>query len=323
MIKQADLEKRQQGALNKAIERSQISAPPPSFISLEQLTSMELRQLISDAIQVKENPQGWSKRLEHRSIALLFQQTSTRTRCSFERAMFEMGGSSSYIDWRSSNFMLGDVHEEAKVMSRYYDAIVARTSHEILLALADSSEVPMINGMTEKDHPCQIVTDYMTIHSFFAGLSGLHLVYLGDPNNICYPLMTGAIKLGIRMTICSPREYLAKADFIKPNPHIQISSNPHEAVKTADVIYTDTWVSMGQEAETEKRCRDFMPFQVNETLLSHAPSHALVMHCLPAHRELEITTSVLRGQRSIVFDQAENRKNAQKAILVKYIGGDN
>lgn len=291
---------------------------PRSFLSLQTVTPEELNQLIRRGIELKRQPRDAAQTLQGLTVALLFQKTSTRTRCSFEKAVVELGGVSSYIDWRSSNFVLADLADEARVLSRYYDLIAARVlAHETLVVMARESEVPVINGMCDREHPCQGLTDYMTIAEYFGeDLDGLRLTYIGDGNNVCRSLVHGAIHLGVRMTICSPEGYALDEETVAAGQGlITRVARPEEAVRTADVIYTDTWVSIGGEIETQERLVAFAPYQVNEELLAHAPAHALFMHCLPAHPGQEVSPEVLRSPRSLVFDQAENRSHAQKALL--------
>jgi ornithine carbamoyltransferase len=309
---------------NKAFELAEqrfsqrLQRTPRSFLSLQDLSPVEMKSLIQRGIEMKKTPVDYAKALDGLSVALLFQKTSTRTRCSFENAAVEMSAYPSYIDWKTSNFVLSDLGDEAKVLSRYYDLIVARVlKHETLVTMARDSEVPVINGMCDREHPCQGLSDFMTITEYFGdNLEGLRIAYIGDGNNVARSLVHGAIHLGVQLNLCSPERYaLDDATVAAGNGLITRVADPIEAVRDADVIYTDTWVSMGDEAETQERLATFQPYQINAQLLASAPEQVLFMHCLPAHPGQEVTPEVLRSPRSLVFDQAENRKYAQKALL--------
>ncbi len=304
-------------ALAAARYTDRMARRPRSFLSIEQLSPAELQSLIDDAIVAKAQPEAWAGALAGQAVALLFQKTSTRTRCSFEIAAADLGAHASYIDWQTSNFVLADLRDEVRVLSRYYQLIVARVMrHATLDIMAAETEVPVINGLCDRMHPCQALTDYMTMTEYFGALGGLHLTYLGDANNVCTSLMQGAIKLGVHMRICSPPTHGPDPALVAGSGGlIEVVAEPADAVRGADVIYTDTWVSMGQEQEQAARLRVFAPYQVNSALLASAPASALIMHCLPAHPGREITAECLRAPRSLVFDQAENRKHAQKVLM--------
>jgi ornithine carbamoyltransferase len=294
-----------------------IQTRPRSLISLADLDADELKGLIRAGLHAKANPSEWQLRLSGNSIALLFEKPSTRTRCSFEVGAAQMGGYASFIDWRTSNFTNSDLRDEIKVLSRYYDLIVGRVNHhETIRIMADESEVPVINGLCDRFHPCQALSDYMTLLEYFGKLDGLVIAYLGDANNVCRSLAQGAANLGVRLRVCSPPEYAPDQEMlVTARGQLDIVQDPADAVRNANVIYTDTWVSMGRENETAARHRALSAFQVNSALIKKAPSDVLVMHCLPAHRDQEITAEVLLSRRSIVFDQAENRTYAQKALM--------
>jgi ornithine carbamoyltransferase len=287
---------------------------PRSFLSIADLDAHEMKHLIHRSLAMKNGTSGPTVDLRGLSLALLFQKTSTRTRCSFENAAFDLGMFSSYIDWRTSNFVLADLCDEIRVLSRYYDFIAARVlESRMLRVMAENSEVPVINGMCDREHPCQALADFTTLAEYFGPhLEGLRMTYVGEGNNVCRSLALGAGKLGIKLTLCCPENYRLDEESAASTFS---SVSPAEAVSDADVIYTDTWISIGRESETERRLTVFAPYQVNEELLTAAPGHTLVMHCLPAHPGQEIAPAILRGPRSIVFDQAENRLHAQKALL--------
>ncbi|MDR3425500.1 MAG: ornithine carbamoyltransferase [Alphaproteobacteria bacterium] len=291
---------------------------PRSFLSVTDLDAEETKEIINNGLEMKRAPDNFRNVLKGKALALLFQKTSTRTRCSFERAAGELGASANYIDWRTSNFMLADLCDEAKVLSRYYDMIVARLNdHRMFEVMAASSEVSVINGMCNLMHPCQALSDYMTMAEYFgANLKGLRVTYIGDGNNVCRSLAHGAINLGVHLTLCGPEGYKLDEETMRAGRKcVSYVNHPVDAVRDADVIYTDTWISIGSESETAKRLNDFAFYQVNKELVATAPAHALIMHCLPAHPGQEITADVLRSARSVVFDQAENRMHAQKALL--------
>ena len=305
-------------ALAEQRHKAALAKKPKGFTSLAALETPTIQTLIDAALAVKKHPQCWTTILAGKHVALLFEKTSTRTRCSFETGVREMGGDVSYLDWKTSNFVLADLADEAKCLSRYYDIIMARVmKNETIQTMAAYSESPVINGLCDREHPCQALADFMTMAEYFGrNLAGLKLTFIGDGNNVCRSLVHGASKLGVKVTLCAPDGYALDAQTVKEaGALVSFASTPHEAVADADVIYTDTWVSMGDEAEATKRLKAFAGYQVDESVLAAAPLHALVMHCLPAHPGQEIAASVLRGPRSIVFDQAENRKHAQKAVM--------
>ena len=291
---------------------------PRSFLSLKDISSAEMKSIILRGVEMKKKPDACSTILRNKSAALLFQKTSTRTRCSFENAVVELGAFPSYIDWKTSNFMLADLCDEVKVLSRYYDLIIARVlKHAMLVTMAEGSEVPIVNGMCDREHPCQALADFMTLVEYFGeDLDGLRIAYLGDGNNVCRSLVHGAIHMGVQVNLCSPQHYALDDDTVLAgNGLIARVDDPIQAVHDADVIYTDTWVSIGDEAETQERLAAFQAYQVNAELIASAPSQVLFMHCLPAHPGQEVTSDILRSPRSLVFDQAENRMHAQKALL--------
>ncbi|HEX5757802.1 MAG TPA: ornithine carbamoyltransferase [Thermoanaerobaculia bacterium] len=294
--------------------------PERSFLSIHELAPEEFLHLLRGGLAVKAHPERWRRALADRAIALLFQKTSTRTRCSFEVGVGEMGGQPVYIDWRTSNFTLGELSDEIKVLSRYFDLVMARVyRHEDLLTMRAHSEVAVINGLDDRYHPCQGLTDYMTVLEYFGELAGLKLAYIGDGNNVCHSLIDGGAATGVEVAIAHPRGYAPREDVVgrarAKGARVILTQDPREAVAGADVVYTDTWVSMGDEAQSEARLEAFASYQVNAELLAAAPDHALVMHCLPAHRGLEISGEALDSANSVVFDQAENRKHAQKYLM--------
>ncbi len=264
-----------------------------------------------------------TKPLEGKTLALVFEKSSLRTRVSFEVAMGQLGGGAIYLSRQDID--LGhreSVRDVAMTLSRYVNAIVLRTfTHKTVVETAKNSTIPVINALSDYYHPCQALTDLYTIMEKRETLKGLKVSFIGDGNNVARSLALLCARLGVAFCIASPKGYeldnafLDKIKTLTKGNSLTISNNPREAVEDADVIYTDTWVSMGQEAETEKRRRDFQGYCVDAPLVAQAKSGALVMHCLPAHRGEEITDEVLDGPNSIVYDQAENRLHVQKAIL--------
>jgi len=273
--------------------------------------------LLDEGIRFKTNSMYRNGALQGRSVALLFQKTSTRTRCSFEIGIAELGGIPVVIDWRSSNFTLSALEDESAVLSRYCDLVVARVYHHAdLVTMRDHSHVPVVNGLCDLHHPCQALADMMTIRWVF-GTDNVNLLYVGDGNNVCHSLIQAVGATGARMRVITPPQH-APDPAILASAGDRVSLSHHmvdEAFAWADVVYTDTWVSMGQESQSDARIATFLPYQLTASWMAKAPSHAVLMHCLPAHRGMEVTAEVLDGRQSIVLDQAENRKHAQKALL--------
>ncbi|HLE53784.1 MAG TPA: ornithine carbamoyltransferase [Thermoplasmata archaeon] len=270
--------------------------------------------------------------LRGKSLAMIFEKSSTRTRVSFEVGMTQLGGHALFLSPNDLQLGRGEtIADTARVLSRYVDGIMYRAyKNENVRELARHATVPVINGLDDKEHPCQIITDLLTAQEHKGEIKGRKLAYVGDGNNVCNSLLLGCAILGMHMAAGVPEGY-------EPDPHllgeaqriagetgarIDVVHDPIAAVKHADIVYTDVWVSMGMEKETEERERIFLPYQVNDALLAAARRDVSVMHCLPAHRGLEITDEVVDGPHSIVFDQAENRLHAQKAILVRLLANE-
>lgn len=260
--------------------------------------------------------------LKGKSLAMIFQKPSTRTRVSFETAMTQLGGHAQYLS--ASDLQLGrgeTIADTAKVLSRYVDGIMARVfDHQDILALAQNSTVPVINGLSDKFHPCQSLTDLFTIFEKRGDLKGLTMAFVGDgDNNVTNSLMLLCARLGVDFKVACPEKYRTKQEIIDlAGRKIEVSTDSKAIVENADAIYTDTWVSMGRD-DTEERIKALAPYQVNQELVSSAKENVMVMHCLPAHRGQEITTEVMDGPNSIILDQAENRLHVQKAILVELL----
>jgi ornithine carbamoyltransferase len=272
------------------------------------------------------------KPLKNMTLGMIFEKPSTRTRISFEVAMTQMGGHALYLSPKDLQMGRGEtIADTARVLSRYVNAIMYRAfSHQMMLELARNSTVPVINGLDDIEHPCQILADLLTIKEHKGDFKGLTLAYVGDGNNVCNSLLYGCAMVGINMNVGCPAGYLpderifesASKIALENGSHLHMISNPMGAVQNADIIYTDVWISMGDEKEKEKREQVFAPYQVNSNLVAQAKSDCIVMHCLPAHRGVEITDDVVDGVHSVVFDQAENRLHAQKALLVRLLRGD-
>ena len=301
-----------------------------NLISIMDLTQEEIYGIFDLTDDLKKNKAQYADSLKSKTLALIFEKPSNRTRVSFVVGMTQLGGSSIHL--RSDELKVGvreSAHDVAKVLSRYLDGIVARTfSHKDFLELAKSADVPVINGLTDLFHPCQGLTDIYTIREKKGDLKKIKFSYVGDGNNVLNSLLLGASKLGMKFSIAVPKGYgpakevLAKAKEIsaKSSAKIDIANDPGRVVQGADVIYTDVWTSMGQEGEHKKRLTAFKNFQLNEALIAKAKKDCIVMHCLPAHRGEEITDAIIDGPNSAVFDQAENRLHVQKAILIKLMG---
>ncbi|MFB0559548.1 MAG: ornithine carbamoyltransferase [Dehalococcoidales bacterium] len=299
------------------------------LLSISDLTSEDIRLLISDAVDMKA--EGWLSLLSRKTLALVFEKPSLRTRVSFEVAMQQLGGQTIYLS--PAEVGLGEresVSDVARVLSRYVDAIAARTfSHQTLEMLASYSRVPVINALSDLEHPCQALADLLTIYEKKGELQGLTLAFVGDGNNVAHSLLLAASLTGISFRIASPAGYtvqdrmlrLAQEYAMGSGAEIFCTEEPHLAVNGADVVYTDVWTSMGQEAEAEQRRRLFANYQVNSELLSLAEEDAILMHPLPAHHGEEVAEDILDSPQSVVFDQAENRMHLQKALLAEILGG--
>lgn len=298
-----------------------------NLVSISDLRLEDINELFELTAKMKESYKsgGTDHCLAGKTLGMIFEKSSMRTRVSFEVAMTQMGGHAIYLTKHDIN--LGEresIKDVAKVLSRYVDCIAIRTyAHETVVELANSSSVPVINALSDYTHPCQALADLYTIKEKKGSLDNVKLVYVGDGNNVARSLALLCAKLNVSYKAASPENYELSAESLEEVKKIAESNktcieqlrDPKEAVEDADVIYTDTWVSMGKEKEAVTRRNHFKGFQVNDELMSHAKKDALVMHCLPAHRGEEITDDVIDGQRSIVYDQAENRLHVQKALL--------
>lgn len=306
------------------------------FISIHDLSASQVEEILALAADLKDKQKNKIKHeyLWAKSMAMIFEKPSTRTRVSFEIGMWQLGGLAINLDQEAIGLgtreSIGDV---ARTLSRFADAILIRTfAHEKVIELAKYASVPVINALSDLLHPCQALADVFTIiEKKGRELKGLKMAYIGDGNNVCHSLMYAAAKVGINLTVATPKGFepneaiAAQAfnDAKKAGIEIDILNDPVIAAKNADVIYTDVWTSMGQERESGVRSREFGAFQINSKLVKLAKPDYIFMHCLPAHRGQEVTDEVIDGPNSVVFDQAENRLHVQKAILVKLLGGEN
>jgi ornithine carbamoyltransferase len=302
------------------------------FLAIADFSRTEIENLLDSALRLKrEHAKGGNKPvLKGKVLGMVFQKPSLRTRVSFEMGMKHLGGDAMYLS--PAEIGLGgreSIPDVARVLSGYVDGIMARVfSHDHILALAEWAKVPVINGLSDYNHPCQAMADILTVMENRKKLEGLTVTYVGDGNNVATSLVHICAILGMHFRIATPLDYELPAPVVvkarelaqKSGSQIYETIDPHDAVRDADVIYTDTWTSMGQEAETEKRRAVFPPYQVNAALVGLAKPNVLVMHCLPAHRGEEITDDVADGPNSAIFPQAENRMHAQKAILAALLG---
>jgi len=300
------------------------------LLTLKDWSSEQIEDVIESSIRIKKNPDKYRTSLKDKSLAMVFQKTSTRTRVSFEVAMTQLGGHALYMDWRTTNLMLADIRDETKYLSRNVDCIMARLLRNAdLKAMAEASRVPVINGCDEKYHPCQAIADLMTIKEKKGSLKGLKLTYIGIRNNVCNSLIEGCTKVGIKITTVTPmvnepsldKELIERA---KRTGLYKTTLDVKKVVKESDVVYTDTWVDMEFfldpkfKEEKEKRIKLMAPFQINRELMKG--SNACIMHDMPIHRGYEISPDMIESPKSIIYEQSENRLHSAKAILLKLLG---
>lgn len=289
------------------------STAPTNYISGEEISGGRIDALLERAEQMRRGRPGeGSAALSGRSVALIFQKPSTRTRISFEVGVAELGGTPIVLRGDEMQLSRGEsVGDTARILSRFVSAIVIRSgSHEEVVELGENADVPVINALTPSFHPCQALADLLTLKQCFGGLDGLKLAYVGDGNNVARSLAVAGSLVGVEVAIAAPDGYQLESDV-----PATLTDDPHDAVRGADAIYTDVWVSMGDEKTADQRRADLAPYRIDEALLAEARPEAVVLHCLPAHPGEEITSDVLYGDRSAVWDQAENRLHAQKALL--------
>lgn len=298
------------------------------FLDFSDATPDELQYVLSlaETLKKKQKQGEIYQPLLGKTLGMIFTKASTRTRVSFEVGMFQLGGHALFLSSNDIQIGRGEpISDTAKVLSRYVDGIMIRTfAHEDVVELAEHADVPVINGLTDLHHPCQVMADIMTIKEQKGNLQGLTVAYVGDGNNMAHSWIQAAPKFGLNMRVATPKGYecntavveQAKQWATEHGTELLFTNDPVEAVKGADVIYTDVWASMGQEAEQVERVKQFVDYQINEQLCVHAQPDYIFMHCLPAHRGEEVTADIIDGPHSVVFDEAENRLHVQKAILV-------
>ncbi len=303
------------------------------FISIHDITVDEFHHLLDLGLKLKdENKKGIEHHiLKGKTLAMIFTKSSTRTRVSFETGMYQLGGFPMFLSANDIQLGRGEsIYDTANVLSRFVDGIMIRTfDHQDVLDLAEFGSIPIINGLTDLLHPCQVMADLMTVYEHKGKLEGLKFAYIGDGNNMANSILYGCAKAGMDVSVATPVGYApdaevianAKDDAKKTGSEIVITNDPVEAIMNADVVCTDTWVSMGQEAEKAERIKIFGDYQVNAELFAKSKEDSIFLHCLPAYRGYEVTEDVIDGPRSVIFDEAENRLHAQKAVLAAVMGG--
>lgn len=298
------------------------------LLKMLDLSKEEILDILNLADQLKyENKNGIEHHiLKGKTLGMIFQKSSTRTRVSFETGMYQLGGQALFLSNRDLQIGRGEpVQDTARVLSRYLDGIMIRTFEQKEVEdLAKYGSIPIINGLTDFCHPCQVLADLMTIREFKGRFEGLKMCYIGDGNNMANSLIVGGLKVGMEVSIACPRDYQPAAEVLEfakgYGDKFSMTDVPLEAAKDADVLFTDVWTSMGEEAETEKRKIAFKGYQINDDIMAVAKADAMVQHCLPAHREEEITEKVFEAHANEIFEEAENRLHAQKAVMVKVMG---
>ena len=296
------------------------------MLSLADYSAAEIAGLLALAVDVKANPDRYRTALAGKTLAMIFQKSSTRTRVSFEVGMFQLGGHALYLSGNDIQIGRGEsISDTAKVLSRYVDGIMARVFAQADVDGLTAGTVPVINGLSDLLHPCQVLADLLTIQEHKGRLEGLTLAYVGDGNNMAHSLINGGVRTGVAVRIATPEGYEPEQSIVEAarafGGTVEVMRDPAEAVAGADVIYTDVWASMGQEAEHAARLKLFADYQVNEALFAKAKPDAIFLHCLPAHRGEEVTDGVVDHERSVVFDEAENRLHAQKAVMLHLMAG--
>ena len=294
------------------------------LLKLIDLSTEEITEILnlSDQLKYELKNNIPHPRLAGKTLGMIFQKSSTRTRVSFEVGMYQLGGHPLFLSANDLQIGRGEpTADTARVMSRYCDGIMIRTFEQAEVEeFAKYSTIPVINALTDFAHPCQIFADLLTIREYKGSFEGLKVCFIGDTNNMSNSFIVGALKVGMKFTLASPAGYVLHpeiAAFVKDNPNFEQTTDVLAAAKEADVVVTDVWASMGDEAEAQKRQQDFVGYQINNEVMANAKSDAIVLHCLPAHREEEITTEVFEKYANVIFDEAENRLHVQKAILVK------
>ncbi len=300
------------------------------YITLHDWTPAEVRELFELSAEVKANKDAYRTALAGQVLGMYFEKSSTRTRISFETGIFELGGMGIYLSPKDMQVGRGEtIADTARVLSRYLSGIMARTfGHDVVTELAKYASIPVINGLTDYNHPCQALTDYFTLLEKKGRTEGMKVTYVGDGNNMVHSLALGAAKVGVHFVAACPQGFepspevmeLARADGAETGATIEVTNDPAEGVSGADAVYTDVWASMGQEEEHVARLKAFQGFQVDMELFGKAKDDAIFMHCLPAHHGEEVTEEVCEHERSVIFDEAENRLHCQKAIMLTLMG---
>ncbi|MDD1659989.1 MAG: ornithine carbamoyltransferase [Methanomicrobiales archaeon] len=298
------------------------------LLSIRDLGADDLRWILDEAGRLKKLRMKGVPHplLAGKSLGMVFEKSSTRTRVSFEVGMYELGGHALFLNPRDLQLGRGEeIRDTARVLSRYVHGVMIRAyRHTTLEEYARYSKVPIINGLSDREHPCQVLADLLTLRERFGSLDGIRVAWVGDGNNVCHSLILSAALTGIRVAVATPRGYRPDPGIVaaaqEEGGKVTLTTDPVRAVKDADAVYTDVWVSMGEEEARAKRLRAFQGYAITQELLSSAADRAIVLHCLPAHRGEEITDEVLEGSASAVWDQAENRLHAQKALLVRLLG---
>jgi len=301
-----------------------------NFVSIHDLSVYEFNLILDMAEEIKTRPGSFQNKLKNRVLAMIFEKPSLRTRMTFEVGMLQLGGEAVYLS--PSDIQMGkreSTHDVAKNLERWVDGVMIRTfSHDTVLAFTKASSIPVINALTDLLHPCQAMSDFLTLREKKGGLSGLKLAYVGDGNNVAHSLLLAAAKAGTEMAVATPPGYEPESDILRladedgreTGFRCILTADPVEAVKEADAVYTDTWTSMGHEKDRQARIHTLLPYQVNARLMAEAKTDAVFLHCLPAHRGEEVTDDVIDSVQSVVYDQAENRLHVQKTILSLLLG---
>ena len=308
-----------------------LPASAPDLLSIADLGPAGVRDALDLALAVKARPADYRDTLAGKQVVLVFEKPSLRTRLTFEVATTSLGGNSFFVDQRADRLGVREpIRDVARNLERWVDGIVLRTfEHSTVTEMAQWANIPVVNGLSDREHPCQALADFLTLQEKFGDLRKIKLAYVGDGNNMAHSLLLTAACVGSAMSVATPAGYEMDAGIVSAartlaktsGARIEITNDPVAAVHDADAVYTDVWASMGQEDEAEARKSVFSPFQVNEELMTHGRQRAIFMHCLPAHRGDEVTSDVIDSSRSVVFDQAENRLHIQKSILLMLLGG--
>ena len=316
-------------AQNHAVAPAKFSAT--DLLSIADFGPEGVRAVLDLAAVVKSHPADFRTALAGKQLVLIFEKPSLRTRLTFESAMAGLGGVAFYMDQRGDRIGKREpIKDVARNLERWVNGVVIRTfEHSVVTAMAQWAEIPVINALTDLEHPCQALADYQTLEEKFGDVKKIKLAFVGDGNNVAHSLMLTAACLGSSIAVATPKGYEPQSSVVKQaqeiarttGAKIEVLQDPVAAVRNADAVYTDVWASMGQESQASERARLFQPYQVNDELIAKAQGHALFMHCLPAHRGDEVTESVIESPRSVVFDEAENRLHAQKSILLLLLGG--